>query len=237
VHGGDTGIAPHLLLDGVWEIWMTEFVARNITPGANVMDIGANYGYYTVLMGHLGGKDGKVISVEPNPSILPFLEKNILVNKLRSKVIIDRRAVSEKSGDDVNFYCPNAEPKNAKIVSAEVAARLPKAGGNLVKVKSIALDDLDLTDISFIKVDVEGAEDKFWLGSKKFLIRNPNAIILLEFNPSRVQNPEDILDDISTMYPLRYLASDGHVYETTRDYLISNAKGDWMIVLANRPFN
>lgn len=237
VHGGDTGIAPHLLLDGIWEIWITEFVARNIVAGAKTIDLGANYGYYTVLMGHLGGKAGHVTAIEPNPTILPYLERNVLVNKLRALVKIDRRAVSDKSGEEVHFYCPNAEPKNAKMIDAETAALMAEKEGKTVMVKTLALDDLDITDISFIKVDVEGAEDKFWYGSKKFLARNPNAIVLLEFNPKRFANAETVLEDIATLYPLRYLWSDGKVHDTTREHLIANARGDWMLVLANRPFN
>lgn len=236
VHGEDTGIAPHLLLDGIWEVWITEFIIRNIKIGAKTMDLGANYGYYSILMGSLSGKTGQVLSIEPNPAILPFLERNILVNKLREVVKIDRRAISDESNSDVHFYCPRFEPKNAKMVTAETAERLIKKEGSLVKVRTLALDDLNLTDISFIKVDLEGAEDKFWYGSKKFLSRNPNAIVLLEFNPSRFANAKDVLNDISTMYPLRYLWVDGKVHDTTCEHLINNARGDWMLVLSNHPF-
>ncbi len=141
VHAEDTGITPHLLLDGLWEIWVTEFVVRNIASGAKTIDLGSNYGYYTVLMGHLGGRDGHVTSIEPNPSILPFLERNVLVNKLRANVTIDRRAISDKSGEDVNFFCPNAEPKNAKIVSAQTAEQGSHFDGKFVKVNTLELDD------------------------------------------------------------------------------------------------
>jgi FkbM family methyltransferase len=236
VHGEDIGIAPHLILDGLWEVWTSEFVVRNIMTGSKTIDLGANYGYYTILMASLSGKSGQVYSVEPNPSILPFLEKNIHINKLNSLVKIDRRAISDKSGMHVDFYCPNSTPQNSKIVDAETAKKIFKQkNGKLVKVETIALDDLDISDISFIKVDLEGAEDKFWFGSKKFLIRNPKAIVLLEFNPTRLENPKYVLDDISNMYPLRYLWLDGKVYDTTSEYLIDQARGDWMLVLANRP--
>lgn len=233
VHGSDTGIAPHLLLDGVWEIWITEFVARNIAPGSKCIDIGANYGYYTVLMGSLTGKTGYVTAIEPNPAMTPFLERNILVNKLRAFVKIDSRAISDESEKHVHFYCPKSEPKNAKIVDNEVAKILNARGENIVKVKTLALNDLNHTDIGFIKVDVEGAEDKFWYGSKDFLYRNPNAIVLLEFNPRRVKYPKEVLDDIATIYPLRYLLPDGKLHHAKSDYLIDNCTGDWILVLSN----
>ena len=56
----DTGFASHLLLDGFWEMWLTVFFARQVKPGMTVIDVGANYGYYTLLFGALVGPEGRV---------------------------------------------------------------------------------------------------------------------------------------------------------------------------------
>src|SRR5262249_7878864 len=63
----DTGFASHVLLDGFWEMWLTIFFARQVKPGMTVIDVGANFGYYTLLFGSLVGDEGRVYAVEPNP--------------------------------------------------------------------------------------------------------------------------------------------------------------------------
>lgn len=51
----DQGFAPHMIFDGYWEYWLTRFLADQIKPGDNVCDVGANMGYYSVLMSELVG--------------------------------------------------------------------------------------------------------------------------------------------------------------------------------------
>ena len=49
----DVGFGAHLLLDGFWESWLTEFIARRVQAGMRFADVGANHGYYTVLAADL----------------------------------------------------------------------------------------------------------------------------------------------------------------------------------------
>jgi len=58
----DAGFASHVMLDGFWEIWLTLFFARVIAPGMTVIDVGANFGYYTLLFGRAVGPSGRVIA-------------------------------------------------------------------------------------------------------------------------------------------------------------------------------
>jgi hypothetical protein len=69
VDSEDVGLSAHLLMDGYWEMWATEVMAQLIKPGMVVADVGANLGYYTVLMGELVGETGAVHAFEPNPAM------------------------------------------------------------------------------------------------------------------------------------------------------------------------
>jgi hypothetical protein len=65
----DTGFGSHLLLEGYWEMWLTIFFARHLHPGITVIDVGANFGYYSVLFGALVEDTGHIYAVEPNPAV------------------------------------------------------------------------------------------------------------------------------------------------------------------------
>jgi FkbM family methyltransferase len=76
----DIGIASHLMMEGYWEMWVTEAMMRLLRRGAVVADVGANLGYFTLLMADLTGADGHVLSFEPNPELARRLRKSIDVN-------------------------------------------------------------------------------------------------------------------------------------------------------------
>jgi hypothetical protein len=76
----DIGIASHLMMEGYWEMWVTEAMMRLLRRGAVVADVGANLGYFTLLMADLTGAEGHVLSFEPNPEMARRLEKSIAVN-------------------------------------------------------------------------------------------------------------------------------------------------------------
>jgi hypothetical protein len=52
----DMGIVPHLMMDGYWESWLTQCLARIVKDGDVCLDIGANLGYYSLMMSELSGQ-------------------------------------------------------------------------------------------------------------------------------------------------------------------------------------
>lgn len=81
----DVGFAPHIIMDGFWEYWITQFIAARMKDGAVVLDVGANFGYYTLLMSDLIGPSGKCIAFEPNPGVAAKLRKTIAINGFESR--------------------------------------------------------------------------------------------------------------------------------------------------------
>src|SRR5712691_13042078 len=106
------------------------------------------------------------------------------------------------------FHVPNIAQTNARVIGSSDWPESSKGnlpGDRTITIETIALDDLQLDGISFIKVDIEGAEEKFWQGSQQFLDRNPNVILLLEFNAVKLHAPETTLKDMEQSFTLRYL--------------------------------
>ena len=50
----------------VYEKSESKFIKSSCFEGMNILDIGANIGYYTALFSHLAGVNGTVIAVEPD---------------------------------------------------------------------------------------------------------------------------------------------------------------------------
>jgi hypothetical protein len=100
-------------------------------------------------------------------------------------------------------------------------------------VDTVALDDLPMTSVAFIKADIEGAEERLWRGGREFLARNPGVILFLEINCTRCTDPRAMLEDINQMFALRYLSDDSYVREVTIEKLLASQQ-DWMLVLSHR---
>ena len=68
-------IGRSIVTTGVFDLAVSELLARLIAPGDTVVDAGANVGYMTVLAATAAGR-GRVIAFEPHPDLFPVLRQN-----------------------------------------------------------------------------------------------------------------------------------------------------------------
>jgi len=112
----DIGLAGHLMLDGYWEMWVTEAIVSLVGEGMVVADIGANLGYFTLLMAELVGETGRVHAFEPNPQMAKLVEKSLSVNGFGSRVDVHQVALGAGGDEPMALFVPPGEPKNAHMV-------------------------------------------------------------------------------------------------------------------------
>ena len=210
VDSRDVGLAPHLMLDGYWEMWCTEFMLRHVKDGQVAVDVGANLGYYTVLLGELVGPGGKVFAVEPNPRLVELCENNIAVNGFWRHTQMVPLAASDRTGATLRLQARVSDPKNGHLLPDDAPVD-STAGVIDMAVQTTRLDDLVTGPADFIKIDVEGAEEQVWNGMQELLDRSPNVTVLMEFNAQRCLRPQQTLAEISGRFPLRELGLDGVV--------------------------
>ena len=203
VSTADRHLAPHLIREGFWEIWITQAMARCLKPGMTAVDIGANVGYYTLLMADAVGQDGAVIALEPNPQIASLLRASISVNGYSSRVAVHQSAAFSASGGTIDFFLPDHSPMNATIMSDPGAERL--------SVPTVRLDDVLPPKVDFIKMDVEGAEWEAWRGLQETIARNPDIRIFMEFNDARYDGKGDkfLGEVVASGISLGYVDFDG----------------------------
>ena len=191
VECSDVGLAPHLMLDGYWEMHVTEAILGFVRAGMTVVDVGANQGYFTMLLADLVGPGGHVFAAEPNPRMMDLLQRSVLLNGFRTRVVPVAQALSRNSGDTVTLHIPKDLPQNGSIMWNGNETSRP------VVIDTVSLDDL-IGDgpVDFIKIDVEGAEEAVWDGMARIIARNRPLSIVLEFTPNRYADPQGFLDRI-----------------------------------------
>jgi FkbM family methyltransferase len=149
----DQGVSWHVI-DGqrIWEPELVKIFEREIRGGQHVLDVGANLGLHTILLSrHLSrlGRGGKVIAMEPHPEIAPLMKLNCagLAN-----VECHQKAASDEGGS--LLYMPGilTDP-NAGGVGVS-----PERHDGMLPVETVTIDSLELSDLEFMNVDVEGHE-------------------------------------------------------------------------------
>jgi FkbM family methyltransferase len=227
VASDDIGFGSHVMLDGFWESWLTQFMARLIQPGMYVADVGANHGYYTLLMAEIVGDHGRVAAVEPHPVTAGHLSNTIAVNGFHDRVELMEIAVGNVSKDDQVFLMPTGEPKNARLVDALHAGRPDRV---TVNVRPLDMVFHDWPKLDFIKMDVEGAEEEALLGARQTLERFRPAL-LLEFNVGRARNPKALLGWLADIYgPPEIVSVDGTTRPASSEELLDpEHTEDWML--------
>jgi len=230
----DSGLGAHLLLDGCWEMGLTRHVARHLRAGMTAIDIGANFGYYTILFGALVGELGHVYAIEPLPPAVALLRRSLALNGFFRNVTVIEAAAGAAPGGSLLLHAPDREPKNARIVGSPEA--VAAAGGALYEVPQVQIDALAARwrHIDFIKIDAEGSEEAIIAGMSA-LLRRDRPHLVLEFNAARARDPEALLATLGAIYERRprYLDLHGRLRPATAAQLLTEHFGiDWLVVFS-----
>ncbi|HEX2830740.1 MAG TPA: FkbM family methyltransferase [Burkholderiales bacterium] len=139
------------------------FVRVLLEPGDRALDIGANYGVYTLSMAHAVGPAGHVWAFEPASHPADFLELSIAENGFPN-VTLDRRAVSNAPG--TAQLAVQARSELNALVRGDAAA----TASETVRLTSLdeCLEMYAWDDIGFVKIDAEGEEANIVAGGRRF---------------------------------------------------------------------
>ncbi|MEZ0261724.1 MAG: FkbM family methyltransferase [Alphaproteobacteria bacterium] len=170
-------------LKGEKEIGLVPFLAK---ADKLSLDIGANKGVwsYAMLPHSLG-----VHAFEPNPKSL-----EILRSWGKSKLTIHDMALSNQTGTATLYVPKGLRSSYSNQRSSLVLTRTEGHGSVTVDTKK--LDDLNITNIGFMKIDVEGFEQQVLQGAAETLKRErPNLVIEIEEKHTK-QRIEDQLNAV-----------------------------------------
>jgi len=140
-----------------------ELFTHFISPGAIVLDIGANIGAHTVPLAQLVGSSGVVVAFEPQPTLHKILCANLVLNSIPN-VVTYAMALGNVEGECLFPVLDYSQPNNFGGISMDMVEE-----GELVPLGK--LDDFQLERVDFIKVDVEGFESKVLEGAAETIER------------------------------------------------------------------
>jgi FkbM family methyltransferase len=158
-----------------WEPHLTNFFIKTLQTGDLVIDVGANFGWFSLLAATLVGPRGRVFAVEMNPRNLLALFKSIYVNGLKNVFVVPFAA-----SDSAEIVQYSALGSNGGLATFD-ASRIDKCEfAQAVPLDSV-LETVDRAHL--IKIDVEGHEPHVLRGLHK-IIERFRPTIVLEFHGS-----------------------------------------------------
>lgn len=228
----DITITPHFCLNGFWESWITLAIARILKPGMICVDVGANHGYYTLIMADAVETSGRVIAIEPNPKLIELLAMSLEVNGFDKRVELVPKAAANQNDAKVWLTVPPQHLADASV-SNRRSYQL-----HSTEVMTVTIDKVTVSfpRIDLVKIDVEGAEEAVWDGMQRTLNANPEIVILMEFAAGRNLHALDFVRKIEACeFPLRVIGPDGNFSPVSAEALVNNTSDSkWSMLYLRR---
>ena len=224
----DMVLNSYLAVHGYWEKMETDMVHRYVKPGMQVLDIGANIGYHTILMAGLVGEKGRVIAFEPDVTNFNLLGRSVAELPFRN-VQIAQAAVWDTSGE-LQLYMSEENPGDHQVYhSSEARAHY--------SVPAVTIDEyLPDGKFDFLKMDIQGAEGHAFMGMRKTLERHPPTAMVLEFWPGGLATAGTPADEVyAFLLGLGYVTyrmdeEEQKIYPITLEQIIAFCDLDWKFV-------
>lgn len=178
--GMKMSISPHIEKEyyfGTYEPDMQQVLPRLITKGMTVYNLGANIGFFTLILARLVGPNGQVIAFECSPTVVVRLRENISLNRLEN-VMIEPFAVGDVNGE-VSFSFSLSDTQRRFIDLPYV----PKES-DAAQVPCLTIDSYIRTKgliPQVIVMDVEHAEGRVLKGMN-WVLRTLRPLVILEMH-------------------------------------------------------
>lgn len=186
----DEHVSANVIAHGHWEKGLHELVLSLLAPGARVVEVGANIGYYTINMALQVGAGGHVTAFEANPRMVGLIERSARLNSMQDRIRLVGKAAMDAPGE-VTFVTSR---RNSGGGFVSVWSHLPYDDGVAITVEAVRLDDLDLGRVDMIRIDAEGTEPFILRGAAGILEAHPEIVVVMEWSviqmASRTSVPE-----------------------------------------------
>jgi FkbM family methyltransferase len=205
-------ISTDLIRRGRWEDWIEPHITNSVGPGSVFVDVGANMGYYSIVVGRVVGPTGRVYAYEPNPSLYGLLKKNFFINGLNGEAF---PCALGRERRDATLWARTVD-SGGGYLSNDPNCDATGSGHAGMPIEVRALDDIlsKDTQIDSMKIDVEGHEPEVVAGAEHAIKRSHGLKMFIELNPqawvSQGYDPKVFLGGLASMgFDFRILLPEG----------------------------
>lgn len=172
-------IAREVCLTGLYEPPVTRVLQHHLPAGGTAVDLGANWGYFSLVAAAAVGPSGTVLALEPDPRQFNALSGNVAANGFRQVSPLQAAAAAREGRVSLVGYEEGAANRGVSRIAG------PSAAGRRFDVRSMSVDDLTAAcpRVDLVKIDVEGAEDAVLDGMREGLSSRRYRALLVEVHP------------------------------------------------------
>lgn len=200
-------ILPETVSVNIWrngfpETDVTLYLLRHLNRGETFIDIGAHFGFYSILASSIVGREGQVLSFEPTISTFNQLSKNISNYGNENIKIFNMAAFNSKTEMEFNDY----GIINSAFNSFFANRGNDRLAGKKIKVNTIVLDDFlsenySDREINMIKIDAESSEFQIITGLKNTISKHhPKIIVEIgDYSVSSIRSSYELVELIESL--------------------------------------
>ncbi|PBQ34074.1 hypothetical protein CNR22_20595 [Sphingobacteriaceae bacterium] len=171
-----------------------QLLEKYVQRGDVVLDIGANIGYYALILAKLVGEKGRVHCFEPDKKNFSHLE-NATLNY--GNILINNLAAGPKT-ETLKIY-------TSKNLNVDHRTYKPEEFDQELEIEAVSMDDYwvkkdpaEAGRVDFIKMDIQGFEMQAIQGMKSILRKNTDIKIISEFWPYGLKKAGSSVTDYFT---------------------------------------
>jgi FkbM family methyltransferase len=193
----DNYISDFLRNGQFYEKFFMAILTNIISKDKNMMDIGANIGLWSITYSTILYRNCKIFAFEPQEKIYNCLKKNKLLNNAQN-IITYNFGLSDTN---TTHYMNVSYDQQTNFGSIKI--NVPDTNisdTNTIKIECRIGDELNLQNIGFIKIDIEGHELQAIKGLKNTILTYKPIIIFIEIH----SNNTSALDTFSLLHQFGY---------------------------------
>lgn len=195
----DETVAAHLIARGYWEDWIHRTVCALVRPGDNIVEVGANFGVYTVAMARLTGPAGSVLTFEANPRLAGLVQRSVRFNGYGGMTSVLAKAAADKPGS-ISFAVSRSNAGGGTISSQDGALG---TDSTLIHVETVTLDSVAPKDVRFIRMDAEGSEPLILRGAQR-LLKRKDIVVCMEWDIIQMAARADLGEFIQWLHGMGF---------------------------------
>jgi FkbM family methyltransferase len=180
----DVDLTPRILANGAWELHVEQVMLRFARAGDTVIDLGANVGYYTIILCAAVAPKGIVYAFEAHPDLVRLLKATIHVNGFGPLIELHGCAVSDRPGTLTLALSPD-HYGSGNVMPGGSDPGYDEGYPIRLQVPAVTLDATlgeRVRAVDLMHLDIEGSEPLALRGAQALIERSPGIKIITEWS-------------------------------------------------------